>query len=91
MTARRHICDVPGCGLDRKRWQRLCPRCFSALPRHIRAPLIAAYHAGRKSDWRSLRRAAAELLNNRTRPAPSYPSIDPATVYDQTARLLGER
>lgn len=88
MTARRHLCDVPGCGHTRARWQRLCQRCFTALPGDIRTGIIQAHKEGRKPDWRRWKRKAGDLLAGRT---PALPAIDPATVYERTARMLGER
>lgn len=90
MTARRHICDVPGCGLERKRWQRICDRCFGALPGDIRTGIITAHKEGRKPDWRRWKRKAGEVLAARPSRPPTH-AIDPATAYANTARLLGER
>lgn len=91
MTARRrHVCDTPGCGLTRKRWQRLCERCFATLPGDIRTGLITAHKEGRKPDWRRWKRKAGEALAARIA-GRTGPAIDPATAYANTARLLGER
>ncbi|MCP3730402.1 hypothetical protein M9978_08170 [Sphingomonas sp. MG17] len=90
MTARRrHLCDTPGCGMDRKRWQRLCQRCFAALPPYIRVPLILAHKERRTKDWRVWKRKAGEALAANI--AQRGPSIDSRTAYENTARLLGER
>lgn len=86
---RRHVCDTPGCGTERKRWQRLCESCFRSLPGDIRTGITAAHKEHRMADWREWKRRAGQSLADRiaARRAP----LDPATVYERTARLLGER
>jgi hypothetical protein len=86
--SRRHLCDTPGCGKERKRWQRLCSRCFFALPGDIRTGLVSAFKEHRMADWRQWKKRACEYLAT-PRP-PRRPPIDSATAYERTARLLGE-
>jgi len=86
--ARAHHCDVPGCTHLRKRWQRLCESCFSALPGDIRTGIIGAYQAGRKADWRRERRRAAEHIAATT---ASRAPISPERAFEINQRLLGER
>lgn len=87
--ARAHLCDVPGCGRSRKRWQRLCERCFAALPGDIRTAIKNHHQAGRKADWRRERKRAAQhiapILNPTTKPG-----VSPQQAYAAQARLLGE-
>lgn len=86
--ARAHHCDVPGCTRLRKRWQRLCEKCFAALPGDIRTGIIGAHQAGRKADWRRERRRAAEHIANT---AAARPPITPERAFELNERLLGER
>lgn len=88
--ARAHLCDVPNCGRSRKRWQRLCERCFAALPGDIRTGLAEAYQTGRKADWRAERRRAVAHLAATER-APRAPTVTPKRAYELQQRLLGER
>ena len=91
-----HKCDVPNCTGTRSRWQRLCARCFTRLPGHIKVPLAAAQRERREADWRKLRREAGEFMNL---PDPLAVAIDaqrvtrvpPEAAFAATQRLLGER
>ncbi|SFG09093.1 hypothetical protein SAMN05518801_10772 [Novosphingobium sp. CF614] len=69
--ARHYPCDVPGCTRTRRRWQRLCDRCWSALPGDIRTGIKEAHQSGRKAQWRQERNRAAEFLAR----IPSSPSV----------------
>jgi len=89
--ARAHLCDVPGCGRSRKRWQRLCERCFAALPGDIRTGIAASWRAGRKADWRAERRRAGHHLADVLAAPARRPSISPERAYELQQRLLGER
>ena len=94
MVHRRHICDVPGCGNTRQRWQRLCGSCFAALPHNIRTGLIDAYKQGRKKDWRAWCRAAGAEINPAASPAPAPPRarhISAQRAQELQQRMLGER
>ena len=89
------LCDDPGCARNRKRWQRLCDRCFSKLPGEIRTGIKEAKHERRNKDWQSLRRRAAAFLNLDRNPA--HDAIDqlvwrtpPDQAFALQARLLGE-
>lgn len=86
-------CDTLGCPHTRKRWQRLCDRCFSRLPGEIKVGLVEAKHQRRDSDWRRLRVRAAEFMgfDAANRPHPILRSIPPEEAYARNARLLGER
>ncbi|MFY9351656.1 MAG: hypothetical protein WBL20_19460 [Sphingobium sp.] len=92
---RKHICDVKGCGRQRLRYQRLCPRCFSLLPGAISRALILAWRSGDRPAWRARCDEAGKLvghreatsrhrLADRSRRAP----IDGAALMN---RILGER
>ena len=92
-----HRCDVPGCHHTRRRWQRLCDRCFAALPGEIRTGIINAHQAGRKADWRRERQRAAQHLapllnpNPLTLGLPNRPRVSPQQAFAHQQRLLGER
>jgi hypothetical protein len=90
--AKAHLCDVPGCGRSRKRWQRLCERCFAALPGDIRTAIREHHQAGRKADWRRERKRAAEHLARllTAHPEPAR-RVSPERAYELQERLLGER
>jgi len=83
MARRAHICDVPGCGRQRKRGQRLCDPCFRATPPAIRAPLLGAWADKRKADYRGWLKRAAAAINARA----AARTVD---VYAAIARLTGE-
>lgn len=91
-----HKCDVPRCTGTRSRFHRLCARCFTRLPNHIKIPLAAAKRERRESDWRKLRREAGEFMNL---PDPLAVAIEaervmrvpPEAAFAATQRLLGER
>ena len=89
--ARAHLCDVPGCGRSRKRWQRLCEPCFAALPGDIRTAIIDAHNTGRKADWRRERKRAADHLSNHVPAHPAHSRrVSPERAYELQQRLLGE-
>lgn len=83
-------CDVPGCYGPRRRFQRLCERCFRKLPGDIRVGIIEAKHQRRTADWNRLRKHAAEFLNI-TPETALYPHISASEAYRRNAALLGER
>jgi hypothetical protein len=87
MPRRRHICDVPGCGAPRERWQRICERCYRALPGAIRTGLIDAWRLGRKPAWRTFRKQAGEHM----RALELSRQSAPREAYERQQRLLGER
>lgn len=91
--AKRHICDVPGCGAHRQRWQRLCQRCWEGLPGDIRTGITATHKQGRKGAKRALcARAAAHLGIAAPAPAlPTAPRISAQDAFERNQRLLGER
>ncbi|MFA6125049.1 MAG: hypothetical protein WCS75_01385 [Sphingomonas sp.] len=95
MAKRVHRCDVPGCGTERTRWQRLCTRCFTRLPGEMRTGIIDAHHQHRDADWRRLRKAAAVYLGfaNLTSKIPPTQQhrVPLARVIELQQRLLGER
>lgn len=93
-------CDVPNCTGTRSRFHRLCARCFTRLPNHIKVPLTAAKRERREADWRKLRREAGDFMNL---PDPLAPlnlggaieaqrvmRVPPEAAYAATQRLLGE-
>lgn len=85
--ARAHLCDVPGCGRSRKRWQRLCDRCFAALPGDLRTAIAEAHYAQDKPRWRAARRAAASALASVEQ---RRATVTPQQAFENTRRLLGE-
>ena len=89
--ARNYVCDVPGCGRHRKRWQRICEHCFPRLPGDIRTAIIDAHRHGRRSDWRAACRRAGEFFAG-DKPARSGTShISSEEAFHRNQRLLGER
>ena len=97
--ARPHPCDVPGCTHTRRRWQRLCERCFAALPGDIRTAIREHRKAGRKAAWRAECKRAAEhlahLLTPSAHPDPvegsKGPRVTAQQAFEQQQRLLGQR
>lgn len=90
--SRAHTCDVPGCNAAHERWQRLCNRCWRALPGDIRTGLTAAWRAGRKADWRTERRRAGSHMAEQLTHQQSKPTtVSPEHAYELHQRLLGER
>ncbi|GGZ02471.1 hypothetical protein ACFSTD_09640 [Novosphingobium colocasiae] len=87
---RAHLCDVPGCGRSRKRWQRLCDPCFKALPGDIRTALADAFKAGRGPEWRRQRRRARQHLDDLHAGSATHRATSPEAAYAAQARLLGE-
>ncbi len=73
LSARRHRCDVPGCGRTRLRWQRLCEVCWKALPGDIRTGLTEAFRQGRYADHRKEVRRAREFFADRDRQPAAVP------------------
>jgi hypothetical protein len=92
MSRRQHVCDVPGCGRTRQRWQRICDHCYPALPRDVRNSLIRAHAERRTADWRAWKRKAGEVFAARRRDRPGQPTnISPQSAFEMQARMLGER
>lgn len=89
--AKPHRCDVPGCTNTRRRWQRLCERCFGALPGDIRTGIIGAHQAGRKPEWRQQCKRAAQHLSHLLNGAAPAPRVSPQQAFADQQRLLGER
>lgn len=75
MTRRRHRCDIPGCGRDRWRWQRICNDCFGRLSPHIRSPLLQSWTGKPTRQYREWLRRAADYLAGR--PARATPPNTP--------------
>lgn len=104
--ARPHRCDVPGCTRTRRRWQRLCERCWAALPGDIRTAILESHKDGRKADWRRECRRAAEHMadafstssvreacprpRSGERSRDTRPLTTPQQAYAAQQRLLGE-
>lgn len=89
MSARRHLCAIPGCTGTRKRWQRLCASCFAATPPAIRTPLLGAWADKRMADYRHWLREAATFLANRHALATTAAKV--SSAFDAIARLTGDR
>lgn len=91
--AKPHRCDVPGCQRTRRRWQRLCERCYAALPGDIRTGIIDAHRANRRAEWkRQCRRAADHLGLPGTVTTPATrATISPEEAFARAQNLLGER
>lgn len=96
---RAHLCDVPGCGRSRKRWQRLCDRCFPLLPGDIRTGLATAHRAQDKPRQRALRRQAGQFmaplmiaagLRFAARVNHGRKPTSPQQAFTNAQRLLGE-
>lgn len=90
MPKRRHPCDVPGCGRERDRWQRLCPHCFRALPAQIRTGIIQSFKFGLKDRHREWKAQAAVHM------APQFaaraaPAVSGAQAYALANRITGDR
>ena len=88
---RKHICDVPGCDHTRARWQRLCNRCFKALPGDIRDAITRCWKLNYKPEHRAACKRAGEhmRLDQGEVPAPGH--ITPQDAYERQQRLLGEK
>ena len=95
-----HFCDVIGCKNERRRHQRLCARCYAALPDWLRLGIIEAKRLRRGREWRHLRHEAADYLGTARAtggtvsivtmpPCPRNP-ITPERAYALTERMLGE-
>lgn len=85
MAKRRHPCDVPGCGRERERWQRLCPHCFRALPAEIRTGIIQSFKFGLKQRHREWKAKAAAHM------APQLAARTRAPVFSGRAYALANR
>lgn len=92
---RRPVCDVPGCGNHRRRWQRLCENCWRALPGDIRTGILDAHNQHRRADHRrECRRAADHLAALKTHEPASLPprsSLSAEQAFTLIQRQLGER
>jgi hypothetical protein len=86
MTARMHICDVPGCERQRERWQRICSHCFKALPRELRGGIGNSWKAREFGNYRQFCRHAGEFLAQQ---AEAREERDRRT-FEHTARIMGE-
>lgn len=86
---RRHICDVPGCGAERQRWQRVCARCWRELPRNIRWDITDGHKCRETARHRSGKKRAGEWLAG-TAPAPVIARPTPQQFQSRQASLLGE-
>ena len=97
--SRNHICDVPGCGRTRHRWQRICEHCWFTLPGALRTDIIDCHRQGRRGDWRKACRRAAEHLEAiaARRCGPGSTDIHPPPrltaeqAFELNQRMLGER
>ena len=95
--SKTHVCDVPGCGGTRRKWQRLCDRCFAALPGDIRSGILDAHRQRKRPEHRrQCKRAAAHLGLNRPAEAVPAPAaianrVSPERSYELQQRMLGER
>lgn len=103
MKKRNHICDVNGCGRQRERWQRICPRCFALRPGAVSRALILAFRSRDHAAWRQRRAEAGRLLGDglaangrRLMERPRCPGRNPnpsmrAEAIAMMNRILGER
>lgn len=92
-----HLCDVPGCGLPRVRFRRLCRRCEARLPPYLSLAITTAHDDRRWPDHAEAKRQAAAFLNLPEVAAPAAPTrraqaaaITPQRAYAIHARMLGE-
>jgi hypothetical protein len=90
MARRHHPCDVPGCGRERDRWQRLCPHCFRALPAPIRTGIIQSFKFGLKERHREWKRLAAEHMAPQLA-ARTTAGVSAAQAYALANRITGDR
>ena len=102
MARPSHICDVFHCGQSRRPQDRLCIRCDTRLPAHLRVAIASANDERRLKDWVAARREAADYLNLAPRPAlpvgiaapvppAPYPRVSSQRAFELQARMLGER
>ncbi|MGE4324196.1 MAG: hypothetical protein AB7E60_14365 [Sphingobium sp.] len=92
-------CDVDGCTRHRHRWQRICTRCFTVLPRRTSLALIAAYRSGDRATWRALRKEGGRQLANNLAAesrrllsrAGRLGAVSPQQAFRNHQRLLGEQ
>lgn len=95
-AANANLCDVPGCGLPRVRFRRLCRRCQTRLPPYLSLAITTAHDDRRWPDHAAAKQQAAEYLNLPAVPpaaaAPRAPAaaITPQRAYAIHARMLGE-
>lgn len=87
---------MPNCTNSRSRWQRLCERCYTRLPRHISIGLKAAKAEHRNGDWRRLRTEAGDFMkladpNITTIDAAAIQRITPQRAYRLQQAMMGER
>ncbi|WIA56515.1 hypothetical protein N6H05_01435 [Sphingobium sp. WTD-1] len=99
----KHRCDVTGCSQSRSRWQRVCTRCFTVLPRQPVLALIAAYRLGDRPTWRALQKKTGRLLENHLacktrllsqragRLDRTMPHVSAQQAFRNHQRLLGEQ
>lgn len=85
--ARAYCCDVPGCGGNRKRWQRLCEPCFAALPAAIRNAITRCWRYNFRAEHRIACKRAAEFIKARA-DQQQHAARD---AYVHSQRMLGER
>lgn len=82
MGRRNPVCDVPGCGMARKRWQRLCERCWCALPHDIRTGILEAWRQHRRAEHRRECKRAGEFFAERARRHAPPPAEAPWMMRD---------
>lgn len=83
---RRHVCDVPGCGRNRSRWQRICTSCWPQLPGDIRTAILQHFRLGNRTEHRAAcKRAGEHIAAARERMAARSQQ-----AFDNAERLLGE-
>lgn len=99
----KHNCDVAGCAQSRSRWQRVCARCFTVLPRGAVADLIMAYRRGDRPAWRAMQKQTGRLLENHLacktrllsqragRLDRTMPHVTAQQAFRNHQRLLGEQ
>ncbi len=86
MTARKHICDVPGCTNTRERWQRTCTACWHILPSHLRDGIKHAFRQRRYADHRQFCKSARAFLDARAEARAQRTRA----ASELAARLTGE-
>jgi hypothetical protein len=90
MARRQHLCDVPGCRRPRKRWQRLCSRCFDMLPWAMRNGILANFASDKPAHRTWCKQAAEHLAYVLDPTATPAPKVDAQQAYQRTARMMGE-
>lgn len=89
MPRRIPRCQVPRCNRRALLGVGICAFHKATLPRAITVPLAGAIRDGRRADIRGWAAKAAAWVSRNVPAAP--PRLDPRTVYENIARMTGEK